>query len=553
MDTKAGNVAKHKSITRKFVYGIIVPLVVILVMTGVVLNIRLTKEIETLQEKSIQSEIQSASRLLEEYFEYYFSIIETTATLPMVQEALLEVSQNGEPFRESPYYDEIVETLVEIQKLSPDAIQSLYIADFTTSQYLRWDGKTPEKDWDITGRPYYPLVNEAKSTILTPVFQNVAGLTVVSVSTPVFALDNETIIGSVNIDLGINSLIESMNAITIGKEGYLILLDSAHKIISARDDEILLKNVEEVGLSDQLVDRILKKEKGNVVFQYQNVSYCGNVGFVDKLDGWCILGIMPDREYHQPVNRITAVVVACFVLCILILSVLCMLVVRKIIRPLKELSGIVGELADGNLYVDCKISGEDEIGHLAEGVSILVSRLRTYMLYVSESYEKLEHLAYTDALTGLGSRMAFNEKIKEYSQTPGVACIVADVNNLKQCNDQYGHSEGDRMIMDAASCICRAFEAIGTCYRIGGDEFCVLIPKSGKTEILQVLETVSNLVEQKNQSRKTPLSIAFGYAIREEAAESMEDLFKRSDAMMYHVKYRMKKEMTDSREARKKK
>lgn len=543
MSAKAESTAKNKSIMRKFVYGILIPLVVILVITGIILNLRITNEIEALQESSLQTETESATRLIEEYFETYFSIIETTAALPVVQEALQEVSANGESFRESPYHDEIIEVLIEIQKLSPEAIQSLYIADFTTSQYLRWDGKTPEKDWDITTRPYYFLVNAAKSTILTSVFQNVAGITVVSVSTPVFDPNNGKIIGSVNIDLGIDSLIESMKAITVGKDGFVIVFDSENEIISTRDDRLLLKHLEEAGFSDDLVKMIINREAGNTEFTYNHISYCGSVAFVDELGGWCVLGVMPEMEFHQPISSITAVIMICFMLCILILSVLCMMVVRKIIQPLKELADIVGELAEGNMYVACTMSGDDEIGQLAEGVRVLVKRLQTYMMYVSESYEKMEHLAYTDGLTGLGSRMAFNEKMKEYSQEENLACVVADVNHLKLCNDKYGHSEGDKMITDAADCICLAFDTIGTCYRIGGDEFCILIPESTKAEILRALENVKNFIEEKNRNRELPLSVAFGYAMREGISESVEELFNRGDEMMYDTKYRMKKDI----------
>ncbi len=548
MGAKEEKISNKNSIMRKFIYGILVPLVVILAITGILLNFCITNEIETLQKSSLQTETESATRLIEEYFETYFSVIETTAALPVVQEALLEVSTNGESFRESPYRDEIIEVLVEIQKLSPEAIQSLYIADFTTSQYLRWDGKTPDEDWDITTRPYYFLVNMAKSTILTSVFQNVAGITVVSVSTPVFDPDTGQVIGSVNIDLGINSLIESMKAITVGSDGYVILFDSMNEIISARDDEILLKNVDDAGFSDELAQMIKNKEAGNIEFTYHDVSYHGSVAFVDELGGWCVMGVVPEAEFHQPISSITAVVVVCFVLCILILSALCVMVVRKMIQPLKKLSGIVGELAEGNLYVACNMSGDDEIGHLAEGVRVLVNRLQTYMLYVSESYEKMEHLAYTDALTGLGSRMAFNEKLKEYRRAEKLACVVADVNNLKLCNDKYGHSEGDKIITDAADCICAAFDAIGTCYRIGGDEFCVLIKESTKAEIFGALEKVKSFIEEKNQNRELPLSVAFGYAMREGLTESVEELFNRSDEMMYDTKYRMKKEFSVYRE-----
>lgn len=157
-------------------------------------------------------------------------------------------------------------------------------------------------------------------------------------------------------------------------------------------------------------------------------------------------------------------------------------------------------------------------------------------------------LAYTDALTGMGNRTAFNEKIKEYADCKRLACVVADVNNLKLCNDKYGHSEGDKMIQDTAECIEAAFEQLGSGYRIGGDEFCVLIRERGKEELLEALENVAALITERNKNRVMPLSVAFGFALREGTQESVETLFNRADEMMYDVKRRMKNEFPVYRE-----
>lgn len=542
MGAKEKSTAKDNSIMRKFIYGILVPLVVILAITGVILNFCLTGEIETLQGENLQTETESAVRLIEGYFENYFSMIETTAVLPIVQQALEEIAENKEVFADSPYHDEIVEILVEVQRLSPEAIKSLYLADFTVGQYLRWDGLMPDEAWDITTRPYYAMVKEAGDTIVTPVFRNVTDSTVVSVSTPVFSEDGERILGSVNIDLGIDSLVEAIDAITVGSEGYVMLLDPDHDIISVGEEVLWLQNIKETDFSGELVEKILTHEEGRVDFTYHGVSYCGNIDPVDGMNGWQVLSVMPDTEYHQPIANITEVVMVCFVLCIVLLSVFCILIVRKIIQPLEELSGVVGEIARGNLEVACTMTGDDEIGRLAEGVRILVHRLRAYMEDIVLAYEKLEEVAYKDALTGIGNRVAFKAQMKEYAQTSELSCIVADVNHLKECNDKYGHSEGDILIRDVADCIRAVFDAAGSCYRIGGDEFCVLLPICDRQEILHGLEEVQNRIAEKNQNRRIPLSAAFGYAIRESLQERPEELFNRADAMMYDTKYQMKKD-----------
>lgn len=160
-----------------------------------------------------------------------------------------------------------------------------------------------------------------------------------------------------------------------------------------------------------------------------------------------------------------------------------------------------------------------------------------------QKYElELEKTAYSDALTQLGNRALFTRDLISLEQDQSASCVVADVNNLKPCNDRYGHKAGDAMLADAADCIQKAFERIGTCYRIGGDEFCVLIRDGNEKEILGTIERLQTLIADKNLHRNMPLSLACGYAVRENLNESMEQVFNRSDEMMYDVKYRMKKE-----------
>ncbi len=155
---------------------------------------------------------------------------------------------------------------------------------------------------------------------------------------------------------------------------------------------------------------------------------------------------------------------------------------------------------------------------------------------------ELERMAYTDGLTEIGNRAAFTRDMAAFDDKPGAVCVVADVNNLKVANDRYGHEEGDRMIRDSAECICAAFGEAGVCYRIGGDEFCVLIGEAEKEQIQKILLKLDELIAEKNEGRKMSLSIACGYAIRENAQEPMEQVFNRADEMMYDVKFRMKKE-----------
>lgn len=93
-----------------------------------------------------------------------------------------------------------------------------------------------------------------------------------------------------------------------------------------------------------------------------------------------------------------------------------------------------------------------------------------------EIYERISH---HDPLTGLGNRRAFEKRMASLectlSPSENAVLVMLDLNGLKYTNDSYGHAAGDELILSAANCIRKAYEPVGECFRIGGDEFAVVL------------------------------------------------------------------------------
>lgn len=153
----------------------------------------------------------------------------------------------------------------------------------------------------------------------------------------------------------------------------------------------------------------------------------------------------------------------------------------------------------------------------------------------AETYRKM---AYLDVMTGLANRAAFEQHMDALSagQVAPVALLLFDLNGLKHVNDTWGHHAGDELICAAARCLRQAFDPLGVCYRIGGDEFVVLAPGRGQRDVLRALDRLSSVLEACNQGRSTPVDLAWGYAVRRGPGESMKDFFQRADDWMYRHK-----------------
>lgn len=163
-----------------------------------------------------------------------------------------------------------------------------------------------------------------------------------------------------------------------------------------------------------------------------------------------------------------------------------------------------------------------------------------YHLEASASTKVYRSLAYTDVMTRMNNRSAFIEDQERREVKTGEGCIVMDINNLKQINDQYGHLEGDSLIRDAAECIRQVFEGIGICYRMGGDEFVVILENTTEEDLKKNIQNLERQLEYKNRDRKFPIVIASGYEIAGEEGSLMRDLLDGADAGMYRKKQAMK-------------
>jgi diguanylate cyclase (GGDEF)-like protein len=158
----------------------------------------------------------------------------------------------------------------------------------------------------------------------------------------------------------------------------------------------------------------------------------------------------------------------------------------------------------------------------------------------AELFTRLATLAYEDQLTGLANRRALEERLEEAvaaaaASGGAVALLFCDLDALKELNDADGHEAGDAALVRVAAALTAAAAAYPDAFisRIGGDEFCVLLPGSGAAAARQVgLEAERLLREHAEQ----PLSISSGAAELQHPHQRPAELFRAADAAQYIAK-----------------
>jgi diguanylate cyclase (GGDEF)-like protein len=158
---------------------------------------------------------------------------------------------------------------------------------------------------------------------------------------------------------------------------------------------------------------------------------------------------------------------------------------------------------------------------------------------------KQDESAITDMLTGLLDREGFflfaGQQLRiAIRNNLQVALLFADMDNLKAINDEFGHAEGDRALIDVAQILKNSVRESDTVARFGGDEFVVFLTGSTTTGMKQmVAKNIEKELDTFNtsKSRNYQLSISIGLALHDlEHPSSLDELLSRADNSMYEHK-----------------
>ena len=161
--------------------------------------------------------------------------------------------------------------------------------------------------------------------------------------------------------------------------------------------------------------------------------------------------------------------------------------------------------------------------------------------------ERLRSMSVTDELTDLYNRRGFfalaEQELKVANRMrKNVFLFYLDIDNLKDINDNYGHLEGDMMILETANILRRTFRQSDTISRIGGDEFVVILNGAKKADCDIVSSRLQTNLEDFNKrlNRGYKLSMSVGIAFyNPEAPASIDELLSQADKSMYeHKRYK---------------
>lgn len=270
-------------------------------------------------------------------------------------------------------------------------------------------------------------------------------------------------------------------------------------------------------------------------------------GFESTLITGLIIGMY--RICYYGINQASIFAVAHICLYLTFFSI----INRRVNTPWKnwfaKLATVVLILAATFLYLLHDVENEHLIILQFSLVVICAGTLEYFLLKYAERSNELYKIYKTDStkdfLTGLNNTRQFDkllnmsfERVIENDEK--LSCLMIDIDHFKRVNDTYGHAVGDVVLKELAGILeknCRAFDFVG---RVGGEEFCILLPDCPTDRALEIGARIRNYVKDHKfpigQNKYINITVSIGTSSYPETVANIEELVEKADVGLYKAK-----------------
>ena len=353
--------------------------------------------------------------------------------------------------------------------------------------------------------------------------------------TPVYCGDD--VIAVLGIDINFHDFLDEIDQIKYKSSGYMYLKSGDGKIHYHPEST----NEEHHGDEADLIisnEELMNSEKtDNKVIHYRYNDLDRVMVFVTLRNGMkLILCDSYDEIFEARDSAINTMVLITMGFALLFVAVSA-IIAHRINSPLRQLARVARSLSTNvNSKVEFPKAGKDEVGDLTRALELGLSELQS-------QHALLESMAYYDHLTKVRNSASYSKTIEALDQdiksgAANFGVVMLDVNFLKEVNDHYGHATGDIVLTRCAEVISEAF-ADDEVYRVGGDEFVVILRGDRIKQAESCLSFLDRLIEYNNDKADKAfmkISISYGMAVYEKKDYNYEAVYRRADRKMYDMK-----------------
>ena len=251
-----------------------------------------------------------------------------------------------------------------------------------------------------------------------------------------------------------------------------------------------------------------------------------------EANGWSVVVQTPvatvEAELRRhTLNRLMYIVPSC-----LALLAVAVYLARRMAEPFVALSVVARKLTSGGTVPESLLRGHWNREADALGKSMLLA-LRS----MQEDAERLMTEAMTDPLTGLGNRRSLRQAIAGFvAGGSPFAVLVLDIDRFKSINDTFGHGVGDEVLRFLSGVVRGALPSGGTCYRLGGEEFVVLLAGADADAAFPAAERIRKSLERTPSPTGASVTVSIGVEDFPVRGADEESLLASADEALYEAK-----------------
>ena len=383
---------KKKSLLRKILIFIGIPVTAILVGTTVFITQTIKQSVSNLTTNELTAKTQAAAYQANNFLTKYSDIVEQMAANDLLQQ-YFEKSPEIKNSNTKEGFGGVKATTENIYQTDPDTLSAVWVADCATNKAVL-NNSDQLYSMTLSERPWYQAATTQKSVVFVEPYQDtVTGKIVMSVVCPIYKSDN--LVGFAGVDITLDRLYSTIKSYKLGKSGFYILTSAGGQLVYYPDESLKNKSITESNLSQNAVKAIQGKKEGLLTYNAMGKTNYGYLSPVGNT-GWTITTGLPESEFYNSYYTVLQTVILISVIALIILLLLIVVISKSITNPLVKLKEVANKIAQGNLDVSVEIKSTDEVGQVFIAISKTVDRLKQYIQYIDEISSVLNQIANGD-------------------------------------------------------------------------------------------------------------------------------------------------------------
>lgn len=372
---------KRKTISGKISTNLVTILVPSLIVLILVACIMASNAVNKLNNQLIEAQTEDAVNRVNNFFESKMHAIALFQYNRSIQMLYAE-AKTPEMLESSSLKQAVAGVLSRsAEAMSTDGVEAVWIAGVENSAYLMNTGEVvpfdfADNDWDER------ILSDKKTIVTEPFTDQVTGNTVISIVSPIFSEDETEVIGFAGFDVFRDSLGERLSDIKIGKSGFLDLLSNSNEYIYSADESVIGKRVEDTVSDAGYVEKASQDYEGSYSYTYNNIVY-DSVFQKSEATQWIIVSNIPKSEVNFTRNQLILTLVILSVAILVLLIIVLMMRIKKLTAPIGILTENVREFSQGDLDVNITVKTNDEIGVLADSINFTIRSLQEIVRNIS--------------------------------------------------------------------------------------------------------------------------------------------------------------------------